>query len=75
VIADQKQLLKEHAARWARLGSELEAQRSRDLRKINAFEAIGQLSVAFDLAAKLPLRTSSGLVEQQALFQKIHHRK
>ena len=75
MIANHKELLREHAARWERIGPELEAQRRSELRELDSIEAIMQLLPAFDLAAKLPPRPSSGLVEQQAIFKRLHHKK
>jgi hypothetical protein len=69
---EQLQRLREHALRCERLGPELERIRLKELAGVNGIVAIGQLLPAFELAAKLPPRATSGLIEQQAIFKKLH---
>ena len=68
-------LLREHVARWNRLAPQLDELRLRELSSIDTAQAIRQLAPAFELAAQQPARASSGLVEQQAIFKKLHVRK
>jgi len=67
-------LLREHAARWRVAGPELERIRFESLRGLSTPVAVMQLAEAFEVAEKLPTRKSSGLVEQQAIFKKLHPR-
>lgn len=59
------------AAAWRRAGPALEAVRRRELRELNAFEAIALLSGPADyrVAPRAP-KPTSGLVEQQRLFRR-----
>ena len=68
----EQALLREHVARWKKLGPELEKIRLRELSGIDTAQAIRQLAPAFELACRQPARTSSGLIEQQAIFKKLH---
>jgi hypothetical protein len=69
---EERRQLKEYVDRWKTLGPLLEEQREEDVRRS---DTIG----AFAFFAKMPLRNlaifppepTSGLVEQQAWFQKI----
>jgi hypothetical protein len=70
----EAQLLRDHVARWKRLAPELDEIRLQSLASIITSDAVRQLSPAFDLATKLPARESSGLVEQQIIFKKLHRR-
>jgi hypothetical protein len=70
----QALLLREHAARWKVAGPELERIRFESLRGLSTPDAVLQLGEAFEMAEKLPPRKSSGLVEQQAIFKKLHRR-
>lgn len=72
--AEQAQL-REHVARWKKLGPQLEEIRLRELSAVDTAQAIRDLAPAFELALRQPPRASSGLVEQQAIFKKLHLRK
>jgi hypothetical protein len=67
--------LRDHAARWKAAGPELERLRLQSLRGLKTVEAVEQLWPAFIAAAKLPPRQTSGLVEQQRIFKKLHPRR
>jgi len=67
--------LKEWVAAWKRAGPELERMRFEDVRRTDTAEAIEVLSDAFEWALRqYGARPSSGLVEQQAIFKKLHSR-
>jgi hypothetical protein len=56
------------------LGPELERIRFESLRGTDTVKAVEQLEPIFELAVKLPPRATSGLVELQAVFKKLHAR-
>ena len=58
---------------WRIASERLEEFRRRDLRDINVADRIEALNGAFEAALAGPPRTSSGLVEQQAIFARIRH--
>jgi|HubBroStandDraft_2_1064218.scaffolds.fasta_scaffold442177_2 hypothetical protein len=65
-------LMKKWVETWKTTGPLLEKIRREEIRKTSTVKAMQNLADAFDSAAFLyPLRPSSGLVEQQALFQKL----
>ena len=65
-------LAKKWVATWKTAGPLLEKIRRDEIRKVSTVEAMQLLAGAFDSGAFMfPLRKSSGLVEQQALFQKM----
>jgi hypothetical protein len=68
----EKEMIREWVAAWKRAAPELERLRREEIRRTNTAEAIAQLSDAFEWAMRtLPPRPSSGLVEQQAIFQRL----
>jgi len=69
--AEQTQL-REHVARWNKLAPQLDQIRLRELASIETPQAVRQLAPAFELAVRRPPRATSGLVEQQAIFKKLH---
>ncbi len=73
--ADEARLVREHIERWKRAGPALEKIRLEELRNVDTKSAFVQLRRAFVLASRLPARPSSGLVEQQAWFKKLHQWK
>lgn len=65
------QQMKQWVETWQRAGIELEYLRQQEMREISTTQALLNLSGAFESCRlHLPLRTSSGLVEQQAWFKK-----
>ncbi|MBY0505351.1 MAG: hypothetical protein K2X03_15665 [Bryobacteraceae bacterium] len=56
---------------WKQAGPELKAIRQRGVREANNVTALAQLEPAFRLAAQLPVRESSGMVEMQRYFAKL----
>ncbi len=65
--------LKEWVAAWKRAGPELERIRFENVRRTKTADALQQLSDAFEWALRqYGPRASSGLVEQQAVFQKLY---
>ncbi len=64
--------LKEWARKWKELGPELEEIRKQDIRNSNTAQAILSYNMMFAHAiATTPPKPTSGLIEQQAIFQKI----
>ena len=57
---------------WKQASPEVEAIRQREVREADNVVALAQLEPAFRLAAQLPVRESSGLVEMQRYFAKLH---
>lgn len=65
--------LKEYVDRWKRVGPLLEAQREEDVRRSDTFSAFSFFAGMPRInAAKIPASTTSGLVEQQLWFRKLH---
>ncbi|NDD92132.1 hypothetical protein EBZ37_08615 [bacterium] len=61
---------------WKRAGARMQELRDREIREADTVVAMQQLSGAFNQAiAQLPLRDTSGLVEQQAWFSKLRARE
>ena len=56
---------------WRVASERLEELRRRDLRDINVADRIEALNGAFEATLARPARTSSGLVEQQAVFTRM----
>jgi hypothetical protein len=59
---------------WKLAGPELAAIRREELRVADNMQVVEQLGDAFDDAATLPMRTTSGLVEMQRIFAKFRAR-
>jgi len=58
---------------WKQAGSAMNALKQAELSKISTMQALQNLSGAFESCRRqFPLRRSSGLVEQQAWFQKMY---
>lgn len=64
-------LLRYWVETWRRAGNELEKIRRRELQTIDTATVVRQLLESPTFHADLPLRTTSGLVEQQAWFSKL----
>lgn len=56
---------------WKAAGPELAAIRQEEVRTMDNVKALEQLEDAYNHAATLPPRTTSGLVEMQRLFSKL----
>jgi hypothetical protein len=56
---------------WKQAGPELAAIRREEVRTADNAHVVDLLADAFDHAATLPMRTTSGLVEMQRLFAKL----
>ena len=56
---------------WKRIGPELEAIRRREVREADNLHVIALLTDAFNHAATVPPRESSGMVEMQQWFAKL----
>lgn len=68
-----KELMLKWVNTWKKAGRELAKIRIDEIRQISTQEALQNLSGAFESARlNSPLRASSGLVEQQAYFKKLH---
>lgn len=58
---------------WQVIGPELDRMRREEIRSANTQESIKAFDLAFKAALrKCPSRTTSGLVEMQKLFKKLH---
>ena len=58
---------------WKQAGSEMDTLKQAELSSISTMQALQNLSGAFESCRlHCPLRPSSGLVEQQAWFQKMY---
>ena len=58
---------------WRSASERLEDLRRRDLRNVDVADRIEALNGAFEATLAGPPRTSSGLVEQQAVFARMKH--
>ena len=64
--------LERWVAVWQQAGPALDEQRRRDLEQLDTPDALRQLAAAFALAiATTPPSDTSGLVEQQRIFQRL----
>lgn len=59
------------AERWERAGIEMEARRLSGLRTLTEREAAERFATLLRLEAAPPLRSYSGLVEQQRIFARL----
>lgn len=66
-----QQAARDWVDRWERTGSELEARRLSDLRALSEREAAERFATLLRLESAYPLRPSSGLVEQQRIFNRL----
>ena len=66
-----RELLRRWVETWQRAGLELEEIRRREIEAMDTAEAIRQLFGSTAAYKDIPLRTTSGLVEQQAWFAKL----
>ena len=68
---NQKKELRAFVERWRLASAKFEELRRKDLRNVNVAEHIEAMNGAFEAALSTQTRTTSGLVEQQAIFAKI----
>lgn len=68
-----KEQIQKWALSWQKAGAELDRIHLQELRSVSVPAAIERLEDAFLSAmARSPERTSSGLVEQQRCFKRLH---
>ena len=65
--------LRAYVERWRIAGSRLAELRREELRNVEVARVIESLNSAFEATLLGPVRTTSGLVEQQAIFSGIGH--
>ena len=65
--------LRAFVERWRIAGAQLEKLRREELRNVEVAQVIESLDSAFEATLAGPVRTTSGLVEQQAIFSRIGH--
>ena len=70
---DPRADLRAFVERWRIAGPRIEELRREELRNVEVAKVIESLSGAFEATLAGPVRTSSGLVEQQAIFSRIGH--
>lgn len=58
---------------WATAEAELEAERLRDLRELTEAESARRFMRLLQMPGPYPLRSGSGLVEQQRIFSRLRH--
>ena len=70
---DSEAGLRAFVERWRIAGARLEHLRREELRNVDVAAAIESLDGAFEATLAGPERTTSGLVEQQAIFARLRH--
>ena len=73
MVRDPDTELRAFVDAWRIASARLEDLRRRDLRNVNVADHIEALNGAFEAMLARPPRTSSGLVEQQAIFARMRH--
>jgi hypothetical protein len=68
---NERDLLRRWVETWRRAGVELEEIRRREIRATDTQQSIRQIFGDDGAADSSPARTTSGLVEQQALFARL----
>jgi hypothetical protein len=71
--SDPEADLRAFVERWRTAGPRLEELRREELRNVDVAKVIESLNGAFEATLAGPVRTTSGLVEQQAIFSGIGH--
>ena len=72
VKIEEESLPREYATRWKRVGPLLEAQREEDVRRSDTVSNVAAFTrLCAEAVRNSPLAITSGLVEQQRLFQKL----
>lgn len=70
---DQEKELRAFVERWRLASAKFDELRRKDLRNVNVAEHIEAMNGAFKAALSTQTRTTSGLVEQQAIFAKMRY--
>lgn len=70
-VVDDLTQLRQWARTWREAGPELEAIRLAEVPEADNARVLALLESAFNHAAKMPPRESSGMVEMQAIFAKL----
>ena len=73
MTGDSEAGLRAFVERWRIAGARLEHLRREELRNVDVAAAIESLNGAFEATLAGPVRTTSGLVEQQAIFARLRH--
>ena len=73
MLSDEEKELRAYVERWRLASAKIEELRRQDLRNINVAEHIEAMNGAFEAALATQTRTTSGLVEQQAIFAKLRN--
>ena len=73
MVHHEEKELRAYVERWRLASAKFEELRRKDLRNVNVAERIEAMNGAFEATLSLPARTTSGLVEQQAIFAKIRN--
>ena len=73
MASDANSELRAFVGTWKVASERLEALRRRDLAMVDVAERIETLNGAFEATLAGPLRKSSGLVEQQAVFSRMRN--
>ena len=71
MVDDAEKELRAYVERWRLASAKFEELRRQHLRNVNVAEHIEAMNGAFEAALATQTRTTSGLVEQQAIFAKI----
>lgn len=64
-----------YAAAWRRAGPELDSKRLQELRNLSEEEAARRFAELLATIGDVPLRSGSGLVEQQRLLARMREQK
>ena len=73
MTGDSDAALRAFVERWRIAGARLEHLRREELRDVDVAAVIESLDGAFEATLAGPERTTSGLVEQQAIFARLRH--
>ena len=71
MVSDEKEDLRAYVERWRLASAKIEELRRKDLRNVNVAEHIEAMNGAFEAALSTQTRSTSGLVEQQAIFARM----
>ena len=71
MLGDEEKELRVYVERWRLASAKFEELRRQNLCNVNVAEHIEALNGAFEAALATQTRTTSGLVEQQAIFAKL----
>lgn len=70
---DPKAEMRAFVERWRLAGARLSELRREELHSVEVASVIESLTRAFEATLAGPVRTTSGLVEQQAIFSRMKH--